>query len=129
MASVIVMDDDPVNCRILMELLTATQHQIVSTTDSQEGEHLLYDTAEPSVVLLNLTMPPPSGVNILERLRASSEVRGRHAIILYSASPRLEAVAREYAANGFLPKPAKASQIIDTVNDSTQALQARSSTL
>jgi CheY-like chemotaxis protein len=103
-------------------------HQVVSTTDSQEGERLIYDTTTPSVVLLNLTMPPPSGADILERLRASPDVRGRHVIILYSASPRLETVAREYAANGYLPKPAKASQLIDTVSAAAQALQARRST-
>jgi CheY-like chemotaxis protein len=128
MASVLVIDDSDMVCELARVVLTMEGHEVVTTTDSGEGERLIYDTTTPSVVLLNLTMPPPSGADILKRLRASPDVRGRHVIILYSASPRLEAVAREYAADSVLPKPAKASQIIDTVNDATQALQARSST-
>jgi CheY-like chemotaxis protein len=80
MAHAIVIDDDPISCLLITELLTSTQHAVMSTTDLQEGEHHHHDTATLSVMLLNLTMPTPSGVDILERLRATPEARARHEI-------------------------------------------------
>jgi CheY-like chemotaxis protein len=125
MAYVLVIDDSDMVCELARVVLTMEGHEVVTTTDSREGERLIYETTTPSIVLLNLTMPPPNGIDILEHLRTVPEVRGRHAIILYSASPHLATVARDCAADGYLTKPAKGSQIIDAVNRALHTLQAR----
>jgi CheY-like chemotaxis protein len=128
MASVFVIDDDPLICRIITEVLTLEQHAVVSTTDPREGMRLIYDAAQPSVVLLNLIMPALSGVDILKRLQATPAVRARHLILLYSSYPTLEAVAREYAADGYLRKTAQSNQVVAAVAAAAQILQARAST-
>jgi DNA-binding response OmpR family regulator len=69
MASVLVIDDSDMVCEIARLVLTMESHEVVTTTDSREGERLIYETTTPSVVLLNQTMPPPDGVEILQQLR------------------------------------------------------------
>jgi two-component system alkaline phosphatase synthesis response regulator PhoP len=128
MISVLVIDDSDMVCELTKYVLTMNGYQVVTTTDSREGLRLISDTTEPTVVFLNLTMPDPDGIAILEQLRTTPEVRQRHAIILFSASSRLEAVARQYAVEGILAKPAKPSQILAVLAMAEQSLQARAST-
>jgi CheY-like chemotaxis protein len=91
MASVIGIDDDSVICRILKEVLTLEQYEVVSATDPRV-ELRMIESASPSVVILNLTMPHLDGAAILDRRRASPDVYARHKIILYSANDRLQAL-------------------------------------
>jgi CheY-like chemotaxis protein len=126
MASVIVIDDCPAICKMLKEVLTLERHEVVSATDPRVGLRMI-ESASPSVVILNLMMPHLNGAAILDRLRATPDVRARHEIILYSANYRLEAVAREYGVERILVKPANADQIIAAVSAAEQALQGRGS--
>jgi CheY-like chemotaxis protein len=128
MVSVLVIDDDNLICAMLVEVLTMEGHQVVATTDPREGLRLVYGAAQPSVVLLNLTMPYLSGVDILKQLQATPEVRARHVLLLYSSHPDLEAVAREYGADGYLRKTAEMDPVIAAVAAAAQTLEARAST-
>ena len=115
-------------CELTKYALSMKGYQVVTTTDSREGLRLMSDTIEPTVVFLNLTMPDPDGVAILEQLRTTPEVRQKHAIILFSSSSRQEAVARQYEVEGILSKPAKPSQLLAVLAAAEQSLQARAST-
>jgi CheY-like chemotaxis protein len=125
MASVLVIDESDHVCEFARVALMMAGCEVVTTTDSGEGERLIYETTTPFVVLLNLTMPPRGGREILRGLQASPEVCAWHEIIRYSASPHLESVARDCGVDRVLAKPAKGSQIIAAVADAEQALQGR----
>jgi CheY-like chemotaxis protein len=124
MAPVVVIDDDPTICKLFEEVLTLERRTVVTTTDPREGLRLLCD-APPSVVILNLMMPHLSGQDILDRLRATPQVRAQHELILYSGSPRLEAVAREYGVERILSKPARVDQMLACLLAAEQALHGR----
>jgi CheY-like chemotaxis protein len=129
MASVIVIDDDPTitNMIGLVLQLENERYQIASTTDSREGLRLIY-AAPPSVIVLGLIMPYLTGMDILERLRSTPDVRARHVILLYSGNHRLESVARKYAVDGYLTKYAPNTELIEMINTAAQALQDRNAT-
>jgi CheY-like chemotaxis protein len=69
MASVLVIDVSDHVCEMARLALTMAGHEVATTTDSQEGERLIYDTTT-LVVLLNLTMPPAERRHPCGALRA-----------------------------------------------------------
>src|SRR5437879_103515 len=105
-AKVLIVDDDPDNVAMLEAILSEDAESIRSVTDSRLVEEAFRDFA-PDLVLLDLHMPDPDGLEILRRLRSARESRGFLPVIVLTADDRN--VARNSAfllgANDFLVKP------------------------
>ncbi len=105
MGNILVIDDDPLNRR----LLTATlEHQGHQTSSAGDGTTALAMLAEdpPDVVLLDLVMPGMDGIEVLERIKADDALRHLPVIVI-SGVDDAESVVRciEMGAEDFLPKP------------------------
>jgi adenylate cyclase len=104
-ASVLVVDDDPVNRALLAKTLERDGHRVTTAEDGQEGWELLQ--REPfDVVLLDVLMPRMDGRNVLERIEDDAQLR-HIPVIMISALDELETVVRclELGALDYLPKP------------------------
>ena len=67
---VLHVDDDPMNLRVVDEILGAFGHRAVAAASGEEAlEQLGRETFD--VVLLDIHMPGISGLEVVERLRAS----------------------------------------------------------
>ena len=105
MGNILVIDDDPLNRR----LLTATlEHQGHRTSSAGDGATALAMLAEdpPDVVLLDLVMPGMDGIEVLERIKGDDALRHLPVIVI-SGVDDAESVVRciEMGAEDFLPKP------------------------
>jgi adenylate cyclase len=103
--NILVIDDDPLNRR----LLTATlEHQGHQTSSAGDGATALAMLAEdpPDVVLLDLVMPGMDGIQVLEIIKADQGLRHLPVIVI-SGVDDAESVVRciEMGAEDFLPKP------------------------
>jgi C4-dicarboxylate-specific signal transduction histidine kinase len=67
-ARVLVVDDDPVNRVVLEALLVEAQYTVFQAEDGPQALAEI-DRLDPDVVLLDLTMPGMSGVEVCRRLR------------------------------------------------------------
>lgn len=105
-----IVDDDPINIKVLQKhLKLAGYRQFFTTTDSREAVGMIR-AQEPDVVLLDIMMPHVSGLDILRELRGMQSFVDLPIVILTAASDRetkLEAV--RLGATEFLTKP------VDTV--------------
>ncbi len=105
MGNVLVVDDDPLNRRLLTNSLEREGHQTRSAVD---GESALAALAEesPDVVLLDLVMPGMDGIQLLERIKADEGLRHLPVIVI-SGVDDAESIVRciEMGAEDFLPKP------------------------
>src|SRR5437879_516277 len=103
---VLIVDDEPANVELLRNFLIDIADEIVCLTDSKAAERAFYEF-DPDLVLLDLHMPDPDGLEILRRLRSAREGRGFLPVIVLTADDRN--VARNSAfllgANDFLVKP------------------------
>ena len=105
MGNILVIDDDPLNRRLLTATLERQGHQ---TSSAEDGKAALAMLAEdrPDVVLLDLVMPGMDGMEVLERIKSDEQLRHLPVIVI-SGVDDAESVVRciEMGAEDFLPKP------------------------
>jgi len=103
--SILVVDDDPINRRLLARTLTAQGHDVVTAEDGREALDVLRAEA-PDIVLLDVVMPEMDGVTALERIKRDPALRSTP-VIMVSALEDFASVVRciELGAEDYLQKP------------------------
>jgi CheY-like chemotaxis protein len=111
--SVLVVDDEPLVRSNLRSLLEASGYDVREATDGNAALAALA-REEPGVVLLDMTMPDLSGVEVLRRIRARGS---RVPVILTSGyhDATLELPAGSY--QGFLVKPYTIAALLDALGN------------
>jgi cyclic di-GMP phosphodiesterase len=112
-ARILIVDDEPVNIELLEAFLADADTEIRGVTDSRQVE-MAFDEFDPDIVLLDLRMPPPDGLEILQRLRGARLSLGFLPVIVLTADTGR--VARNSAlllgANDFLTKPLDRDEVV-----------------
>ena len=112
-ARILIVDDEPVNIELMEAYLADTDIEIRGVTDSRQVEQV-FDEFDPDIVLLDLHMPPPDGLEILQRLRGARLSLGFLPVIVLTADT--SRVARNSAlllgANDFLTKPLDRDEVV-----------------
>jgi putative two-component system response regulator len=106
MNRILIVDDEPTNVLLLESFLADPATKTRSVTNPLEVEQAFREF-EPDMVLLDLRMPQPDGLEILRRLRSARESLGFLPVIVLTADT--SHVARNSAlvlgADDFLTKP------------------------
>jgi PAS domain S-box-containing protein len=109
---VLVVDDDTVSRHVLIQALANADLPHVAVGSGAEALEQI-ERVQPSIVLLDLVMPPPDGYQILRILRARAETRDLPVVVLTSLEGD-EEVARvfEAGADDFVRKPFKPVELV-----------------
>ena len=106
MSRILIVDDEQPNVMLLEAILSSPAAQILSLTDSRQVERT-FTEFEPDIVLLDLHMPKPDGIEVLRRIAEVRARRGFVPVVVLTADTR--SVARKGAlllgADDFLIKP------------------------
>ncbi len=65
---ILVVDDQPENLRLLVEILKH-DYAVIAATSGEKALQLIQDGLEPVVILLDILMPGLSGFEVCERLQ------------------------------------------------------------
>src|SRR6266852_4506239 len=110
---ILIVDDDPANVLLLESFLADSATRTRSVTDPREVERV-FTEFEPDIVLLDLRMPQPDGLEILRRLRSARESLGFLPVIVLTADT--SHIARNSAlvlgADDFLTKPLDRTEVV-----------------
>lgn len=122
MSSVLVVDDQPAQCKILSSILKGAGHE-VTLADSVEGAIKRLHTPGTDVVLTDLSMPGQSGIDLIEKINTLPEPPE---VIVMTAYASIETAVKaiRLGAYDYLTKPldqAKLFKILD------QAIQKKNS--
>jgi CheY-like chemotaxis protein len=114
--SVLHVDDDPVNLRVVEEILTAFGHRAVKALSGAEALEQLSNQAF-DVVLMDIHMPEMSGIEVMKRIRERPGADRNTPVIALTADI-LSREPSEYLAlgfTGFVPKPVMVQGLIAAV--------------
>jgi DNA-binding response OmpR family regulator len=105
-ATILVVEDDPATRAFLVDNLTADGYVVVDAPNVQQGLELLR-TEFPDVVLVDVTLPDGSGLDLVRAVRGTDGVDPRTPVLVLSGRAaevdRLRAFER--GCDDFLPKP------------------------
>jgi putative two-component system response regulator len=112
-ARILIVDDEPANVLLLESFLADTATETRSVTDSLEVERV-FTEFEPDIVLLDMRMPQPDGLELLRRLRSARDSLGFLPVIVLTAdtSPVARNSALILGADEFLTKPLERTEVV-----------------
>jgi DNA-binding response OmpR family regulator len=118
MSTLLVIDDDRLNCDMLQTVFARQGYQVLTATSGQEGLELFHKR-NPRVTLLDLRMPGMDGLAVLKEIRAHNPAAG--VIILGGgATEDQENQARELCVTDFFRKGLSLDMLIGVVNHIAQ---------
>jgi CheY-like chemotaxis protein len=85
----LLVDDEPGIRETLSALFEEAGYPILDASNGEEALHILRDSRERLIILLDNFMPVLDGEGVLRAILRDRKLRRRHAIILVSAMPHL----------------------------------------
>jgi DNA-binding response OmpR family regulator len=104
---VLIVDDERAILTVLGIRLKVSGYDVVAASNGEEALDLVNSMC-PDIVLLDVIMPGMDGFEVLQKLRAVSELP----VIVFSARPENARKAFSLGANDFLAKPLDMDEMV-----------------
>ncbi len=119
-ARVLVVDDNETSLCILEDILRSFNLEPILTHSGREALEILENAPKASpfdLVLLDWRMPGMDGIEVAWRIKESSRIEQKPAVVLITAHDREDVInpAGEVGVNGFLIKPIAKSALLNTL--------------
>ncbi len=112
MASILIVDDDPVIRRNLRDGFQAADHDVREAPDGQEALSFM-GFSLPDIILLDIIMPGMDGWTLLKRLRINEQTAQLPIIMLSTLNSREDHIRSiQMGADEFIPKHASIREMI-----------------
>jgi two-component system cell cycle response regulator DivK len=103
--TVLYVEDNEFNRKIVRQLLAATTYRLVEATDGEQGVATALE-APPDLILMDIQLPKLSGLDATRRLRADARTARTPIIVVTSfALSGDDRKALEAGASAYLAKP------------------------
>jgi DNA-binding NtrC family response regulator len=116
--TILIIDDDPVACRLFKKIISKEGYQVLSATDAGRGLRLIKEKS-PEIVFLDIKMPRIDGIELLRRIRkANQDV----IVIMLTGFATLDTArkAMELGAHDYVTKPFDLEAIKRSIRDALQ---------
>ncbi|MFC1960154.1 response regulator [Chloroflexota bacterium] len=113
MALILVVEDQAELRQMFRMMLEHLGYEVIEAADGSAGLNQLRH--KPDLVILDLNMPVASGDIVLGYIKSTPDLANTRVVIV-SAHPNAETIARQLGADGFLGKPVSLDQIANAVN-------------
>lgn len=102
---ILVVDNDENILRVLTKLFTKENYSVLTARDGLEGLEIALGS-QPDLIFLDLSVPVLSGLEVLQRVRASPRLGHIPVVILIGKARLADAgLARQLGATAFVYKP------------------------
>ncbi len=115
MATILVVEDNPINMKLAVLLLETAGHSVVSTTDAESGLAQAR-RQQPQLILMDIQLPGMDGLQAVAQLKADPQTRNIPVIALTAlAMNGDEERIRAAGCAGYIAKPLHSRSLISTV--------------
>ncbi len=115
-ATILVVDDEPDLISTVKTRLEWNEFKVETAADGQEGLEKA-SSLRPDLILLDCNMPEMSGLEMLDHLRQSSELKNIPVIMLTAVfAPNDIAAAKELGISDYITKPFDFSQLLEKIS-------------
>ena len=120
---IMILDDIPVNTRLLQKILEKENFQLFIYNNSIQALDEIGEVM-PDILLLDVMMPGIDGPTFLTRIRADHSFDNCR-VIMVSAVSEADEVAKTMAlgANGYITKPINAKSVVGTIYSQLSQIQ------
>jgi len=114
-AKILVVDDDPLTCELIREILCSAGMEAASLTDSAEAAARL-QTEKFHAIFLDVRMPPPDGIELARQIR-TSPTNATSVIVMVTGEEDRTVMTRAFQAGVefFLFKPVDRSKLLPLI--------------
>lgn len=109
----ILVVDDEITIRTLLEKFLATNYDVTALSNGQEGLNWLQTGHIPDLMIVDLEMPNVDGYQFVENVRASGYFKDIPVMMLSGADSSMERVkCYKLGANDFMIKPFNPEELL-----------------
>jgi two-component system cell cycle response regulator DivK len=106
--TILIVEDNAFNLKLLDDLLQAAGYNTVKATDGEQGLRMARQF-KPDVILMDIGLPDMSGIDVTREIRASEELKDTPVIAVTAyAAPEDEAAIRRAGCDDYIAKPISA---------------------
>jgi DNA-binding response OmpR family regulator len=113
---ILLCEDNEEIIMITVYFLKSKNFEVSVARTSEEGIKFL-SANSPSLLLLDLNLPTKGGEYILQKIKSE---RNNIPVILFSGDNRVEKIAAELGADGYLKKPFDLDRMISVIDSVTK---------
>ncbi|MBV8984254.1 MAG: response regulator [Acidimicrobiia bacterium] len=115
MASVLIVDDDPVVRRMLQLSFESEGFDVLTAGDGLEGLESMR-SSKPNVVVLDIMMPKLDGLKVMRELQGDDSLRGTPVILLSAKATSLDIeLGLKAGAADYVTKPCDPIELVERV--------------
>ena len=115
--SILIVEDNPTNRKVLQKILERAGHHCTLAQDGEEGLDIIA-TQTFDAMVIDMNMPKVSGLDVVRFCRMMGGAVSKTPIIIFSASVTQEARDESFAAgaDAYISKPIEVSQFLKTLD-------------
>jgi two-component system cell cycle response regulator DivK len=115
MATILLVEDNEINRHLMARCLRRAHHDVVIATDGREGLELAM-SAQPDLILIDLSLPEIDGWEVTRRIKADPAMRSIPVIALTAhAMPGDRERALEAGCDDYEAKPVDVPGLIEKI--------------
>ncbi|MCQ2083625.1 MAG: response regulator [Bacteroidaceae bacterium] len=121
--TVMIVDDIPVNTRLLQKILERESFNLNIFNNSIQAFEAL-QTVKPDVLLLDIMMPGLDGLGFLQKMRADSAFDQTRVIMVTAVSESDEITkANALGANDYVTKPINSKRLVSCIYNQIRQIE------
>lgn len=114
--NILIVDDDPQVHKMLSTVLKPLHYSVHSAMNASDAwDHLQQNV--PNLILLDIMMPDMSGIELCQKIRGDSQLKGVYILMLSAKDTQNDRLkGLQYGADDYVTKPFHVSTLVNKIS-------------